>query len=158
VLIVWPFILQPPQLGATAKHRAATKALVSAVRPYVADGRCLYVYDGPTSLYLLTGACVPTRFIYPDHLNNPTEIPALGVDAVAEEKRLLATRPGAIVFADTPLVPKVDVGTRAVLLNALKRDYVRVARVHSDRRFDVFALKALHAGPGLLPGAPIDPR
>jgi hypothetical protein len=157
-LVVWPFFLSPPPIGLAARHRAATMALVSAIRPYVADGKCLYVYDGPTSLYHLSGACVPTRFLYPDHLNNPTETPALGVDAVAEAKRLLATRPGAIVFADRPLVPRVDVATRAVLLDALKRDYVRVARVQADRRFDVFALRTLHPGPGLLPGTPIDPR
>ncbi len=158
ILLVWPFFLAPPQFGLAERHRAAAMALVKAIKPYVADGRCLYVYDGPTSLYFLTGACVPTRFIYPDHLNNPSETPALGVDAVAEEERLLATHPGAIVFADTPLVPRVDVGTRALLLKALKRDYVRVARVQADRRLDVFALRSLHPGPGLLPGEPIDPR
>lgn len=157
-LLVWPFVLAPPQPGLAARHREATVALVRAIAPYVTNGRCLYVYDGPTVLYLLTGACVPTRFIYPDHLNNPTEIPALGVDAVAEMKRLLATRPGAIVFADTPLVPQVDAATRAVLLNVLKRDYVRVARVQADRTFDVFALRSLHRGLEMLPGAPIDPR
>lgn len=158
LLLLWPFVLAPPSLTLAARHRAGTTALVQAIKPYLAGGRCLYVYDGPTSLYLLTQACIPTRFLYPDHLNNPTETPALGVDAVAEEKRLLATRPGAIVVADTPLVPRVDTATRAVLVEALQRDYVRVARVEDDRTFDVFALRSLHPGPGLLPGAPIDPR
>jgi hypothetical protein len=157
-LLVWPFFLAPPQLGLAARDREAASLLVKAIEPYVANGRCLYVYDGPAILYLLTGACVPTRFIYPDHLNNPTEIPALGVDAVAEMKRLLATRPGAIVFADRSVVPQVDPATRGVLLDVLKRDYVRVARVRADRSFDVFALRSLHPGPGLLPGIPIDPR
>ncbi|WP_242150704.1 glycosyltransferase family 39 protein [Sphingomonas sp. BAUL-RG-20F-R05-02] len=157
-LLVWPFVLSPPRWGLAAQHSEAMATLVGAIRPYIADGRCLYVYDGPTSLYFLTKACVPTRFIYPDHLTNPTETPALGIDPVAEESRLLATRPGAIVFADTPLVPRVDVATRAVLLKVLKRDYIRVSRVTIDRTYDVFALRDLHPGAGLLPGAPINPR
>lgn len=157
-LLVWPFVLSPPRWGLAAQHSAAMATLVEAIRPYVADGRCLYVYDGPTSLYFLTKACVPTKFIYPDHLTNPTETPALGIDAVAEERRLLATRPGAIVFADTPLVPRVDTATRAVLLKVLKRDYIRISRVTVDRTYDVFALRSLHPGAGLLPGTPIDPR
>ncbi|HVF95079.1 MAG TPA: hypothetical protein VM900_12265 [Sphingomonas sp.] len=157
-LLVWPLCLAPPPLGVAGEHRRATMALVQAIEPLVGKDRCLYVYDGPTSLYLLTKACTASRFIYPDHLNNPVETPALGVDAVAEMTRLLATRPGAIVIADRPLVPYVDVATRAVLLDVLKRDYVRVARVEADRVFDVFALRSLHAGPGILAGAPIDPQ
>lgn len=157
MLLVWPFCLAPPRIGLASHHRLGTTALVRAIDPYVSSTRCLYVYDGPTILYHLTGACAPTRFLYPDHLNNPVEIPALGVDAVAEMRRLLATRPGAIVFADVPYVAQVDPATRAVLLEVLRRDYVRVARVRSERTYDVFALRALHRGPALLPGAPIDP-
>lgn len=158
LLLVWPFFLAPPQLGVTPRHRQQTLALARAVTPYLSARHCLYVYDGPTILYHLTGACVPTRFIYPDHLNNPVEIPALGVDAVAEMRRLLATRPGAIVTADVPYVLRVHSGTRAVLLAALRRDYVRVARIRSERVYDVFALRALHPGPGILPGEAIDPQ
>jgi hypothetical protein len=157
-LLIWPFFLLPPSLATTPQHRSQTAALVRAISPYVGQGRCLYVYDGPTILYHLTGACAPTRYIYPDHLNNPVEIPALGVDAVAEMRRLLVTRPGAIVVADIPLVPRVDAGTQAVLRRALERDYVRVARVQSERAYDVFALRSLHRGPGVLPHAPIEPR
>lgn len=161
LLIGYPVILQPPApIALAGERRAEVATLIQAIQPYIADGRCLYVYDGPAILYHLTHACIPTRFIYPDHLNNPTEVPALGVAAQAEEARLLATRPGAIVYADRPVIPRVAPGTRAILLAALKRDYVRVARVEitGQRTFDVFALKSLHPGPAVLPTAPVDPR
>lgn len=161
LLVAYPFILRPPPPAALAsEHRAEVDELVKAIKPYISNGRCLYVYDGPAILYHLTEACVPTRFIYPDHLNNPTEVPALGVDARAEEMRLLATHPGAIVYADRPVIPRVAASTRAVLLAVLKRDYVRVARVEikEQRTFDVFALKTLHPGDGVLPAVPADPR
>src|SRR3546814_226841 len=41
---------------------------------------CLFVFDGPTALYERTGSCLPTRFIYPDHLNNALARAALGID------------------------------------------------------------------------------
>ncbi len=160
LLIAYPLLLAPPSFAVTAERRNDTMRLVSAIEPYLRNGRCLYVYDGPASLYYLTHACAPTRFIYPDHLNNPTELPALGVDARAEEARLLGTHPGAIVIANRPVVPRVDPGTRAILLTALKRDYVRVARVkmRGDRTYDVFALRSLNPPQGVLSEAPINPE
>jgi hypothetical protein len=154
--LLWPFILSAPPVGQAERSRAATRELVDALRPFVGS-HCLYVYDGPTILYLLTGACAPSRYIYPDHLTNPTETAALGVDAVAEMDRILATRPGAIVTANRPMVPKVDPNTRARLKAALARDYVLVARVELDRIYDVYALRALAPGRQPLAVPFIDP-
>jgi hypothetical protein len=156
LLLLWPLLLSPPQFGLTARHRIATHQLVDAVRPFVGS-RCLYVYDGPAILYMLTNACAPSRYIYPDHLNNPTEAPALGIDPVAEVARVLATRPGAIVTAHRPLIPKVTPESRARLKAVLAHDYVLVARVEIDRIYDVYALRALAPGRPPLPVPYIDP-
>lgn len=141
LLTVWPLMLARPAPAETHAHRDAARRLTAAIAPHV-HGRCLYVHDGPTVLYLLTGACAPTRYLFPDHLTNPTEAPALGVDPVAETRRILATHPGAIVTSDRPLIPRVSPATHALVEQALARDYRLVARVKSDRVFSVWALNA----------------
>lgn len=90
-----------------ANERADMYHLAKSIAPYVdARERCLFVFDGPTSLYNLTGSCLPTRFVYPDHLNNAFEQNALGVSQAGEVGRILAARPPVIVTADTPLTPQ----------------------------------------------------
>ena len=151
LLLNWGLI-STPVASQTAPNKVAMATMVAIAKPYLAGGRCLYVYDGPTSLYLLTNACIPTRYLYPDHLTNPTEVHALGVDASAEEARILASRPGVIVTASIPPIPKVYPQTQALVRTALARDYVLVGRVPTpDRVLYLFALRSLHPGP-----APID--
>ena len=139
-LIAWPMLIASPSLARTQTDAAVIDRIAAAIRPHV-GARCLYVYDGPAILYLLTDACAPTRYLYPDHLTNPTEIPALSIDAVAEEARILATRPGAIVTADRPLIPHRYAPTQALVARAIARDYVRVARIAADRVYSVWALR-----------------
>lgn len=82
-------------------ERDATATLVAAISPHVgADKDCLWLFDGPTALYRLTNSCVPTRFVYPDHLNNALEVKALDIVQDVEVARILANSPGAIVTAD----------------------------------------------------------
>lgn len=147
MMVLWPALLTPKYYWRTAVYQRETDRLVQTIKPYVGN-RCLYIYDGPAVFYLLTGACAPTRFLYPDHLTNPTEAPALGVDPVAEEARVLATRPGAIMTADRPLIPRVNPATQALVRAALARDYVLVDRAWiNDRMIYVWVLKSLHPGP-----------
>jgi len=149
-LLIWPIVLIPHYYFQTTHNDEAIRKITSAVKPYIAH-RCLYIYDGPTIIYLLTNACAPTRFIYPDHLNNPTEAPALGVNPVTEEAHLLASRPGAVITADRPLVPRVNPATQRLVRGALARDYVLVARVTAnDRVLYAWALKDLHPAPATI--------
>jgi hypothetical protein len=96
----------PLALAQTRANRIAINELAEAIRPQVSDGSCLWIHDGPMALYRLSGACAPTRFAYPDHLNNALERRALGIDQAQEVSRVLATRPGAIVTADRPVTPQ----------------------------------------------------
>ena len=102
--------------------RAEALALAAAARPR--HGGCLYVYDGPPALYRLTGSCLPTRFAFPGHLDTANEatVAALGVDPLAEVRRILATHPETIV--DThPAYALGNPATRSVVEAALARDY-----------------------------------
>jgi hypothetical protein len=80
------------------------------------------VFDGPTVLYRTTGTCPPTRFVYPDHLNNALETPALGIDQAAEIARILANRPGVIVTASEPVTVQQP-RNLALIREATERDY-----------------------------------
>ncbi len=93
----------PQRFEASQDHRAAMDKLVAAIRPHV-DGNsaCLWVFDGPTALYTTTKSCLPTRLIYPDHLNNALERDSLGLRQIDEVRRILGTRPPVVVTADRP--------------------------------------------------------
>ena len=147
MLLLWPALGTPPYYFLREQYQRATTRMVDSIQPYV-QGHYLYVYDGPAALYLLTGSQAPTRYIYPDHLNNPVEAKALGVDPAQEERKVLAARPGAIVTASRPVVPFVSPATQALVRDALARDYVLVDRVPTiDRMYFIWARRDLHPGP-----------
>jgi hypothetical protein len=127
----------------TNQRRVA--AMVEAVRPYTAHG-CIYVNDGPTILYLLTGSCLPTRYVFPGHLDDATEAEA--THATKSMIELLATRPSAIFVPDTPSEPPRNAVTAALLQAALAQNYQAIARLP-----DVFPVRdlMLYARKDLLP-------
>jgi hypothetical protein len=99
--------------------RAEAEAMVRAIGPVP---HCLYVHDGYPILYHLTGSCLPSKFIFPGHLNTATEAPAIGVDGLAEVKRILATKPDAIV-TDLPAFSQGNRITAALVNAELTRHY-----------------------------------
>jgi hypothetical protein len=119
--------------------------MVDAARPYAAHG-CIYLNDGPTIVYLLTHSCLPTRYVFPEHLNNAAETRA--TNATQSMADLLATRPSAIFVADKPLHHPRNSVTAAMLDAALASDYRRVATLP-----DIFPTRQqiLYARKDLLP-------
>lgn len=104
-------------------ERQTEARLSAAIAPYVgAERDCLYVFDGPAALYRTTGTCLPTRFVYPDHLNNALEARSLEVDQPTEIARVLATRPGAIVTANHPMTVQRKTNL-ALIHNATQAHY-----------------------------------
>lgn len=113
----------PARHAGSLAERKAGERLSAAIAPYVGTDRdCLYVFDGPTALYRTTESCLPSRFIYPDHLNNALETAAIGVDQHGEISRILANRPGAIVTASRPVTLQRPENL-ALTGEAIGRDY-----------------------------------
>ena len=121
--MAWVILALPSRYEESLAERDAADRLAAAIAPHVGStSDCLWLFDGPTALYRMTGSCVPTRFVYPDHLNNALETQALGTSQAGEVARILATRPGAIVTADRPMTLQSE-GPTALVAAALAADY-----------------------------------
>ena len=113
-------------------NRAEALQVAAAARP--THGGCIWVWDGYPALYLLANACVPTKWAFPGHLNTADEdsVRAIGVDPDTEVRRILATRPEAIV-SDFPAYDLGNRRTRALVEAELARSYRLAARVRTGR-------------------------
>ena len=129
-------------------NRAALPLLTGAVRPYVNQtDRCLYIFDGPPALYATTNSCLPTRFVFPDHLNSGLETDSIGASQSAELRRIFAGRPGAIVTRTNNKLPKGNPETAQIVAEELRQHYTRTL-YFAPRRLEVFVRSDL-----LAPGA-----
>lgn len=114
----------PRHMAESRMGRASLAQLATVIRPHVGpQGPCLLVFDGPTALYRLTDSCLPSRVVYPDHWNDALERTSLGIDRMAELRRVLSNRPGAIVTGDDP-VAEQDTQVQALIQATLAREYV----------------------------------
>ncbi|MDB5395031.1 MAG: hypothetical protein JWM91_2537 [Rhodospirillales bacterium] len=133
--------------------RAQALLVAQAAQPHHG---CIYVYDGYPALYMLTHSCLPTRWVFPGHLNTSDEASAkaLGVDPVAEVRRVLAMRPEVIVD-DAPAYEFGNPETRALVETALARDYHLETKVQTGtaRYRLVYRLNGPLAGCHLRSGA-----
>ena len=120
----------------------AMERLTSAIAGRVDDStRCLLVFDGPTALYQTTGSCTPSRFVYPDHLNNALERTAMGVDQTALVTSLLRRRPPVIVTADRAVTPQNE-DARGAVMEAIEADYALLrTETITGREISVWALR-----------------
>lgn len=146
-------VLAAPMLGAVRWYGglvfavAAVTNLVVGIDRYLNDGTpaqaeqaaariseelrggCLYQYQGQTVLYRLTGACIPTRFPFPDHLATAPEAPALGVDAAAEARAIMARRPAVVLVDEAERPYMQNAVTRGIVDQALAQHYVRLGQI-----------------------------
>ncbi len=136
-------LFYPVRMEASQRHRQAMTRLTAQIAPHLgAPPDCLWVFDGPTALYTATNSCLPTRFIYPDHLNNALERDALGVEQLGEVRRILDKRPAVVVTADRPFTVQNE-EVLAFVRHRLERDYSPEpgARIHS-RQLTVWIRRA----------------
>lgn len=113
----------PRHMEESRTGRVSLDRLAATIRPHVGtQGPCLLVFDGPTALYRLTASCLPSRVVYPDHWNDVMESDSLGLDRLAELRRVLANKPGAIVTGDDP-VAEQDRQVQALVRATLAREY-----------------------------------
>ena len=112
-----------PHDGQRRAARLQVAALATTIDRYRGDG-CLFAFSAPPVLYEATGSCLPTRYPFGTHLTLISEAGAIGVDPIAELRRILATRPPVIVTG--PPVGPVRRDPYALVAAALMRDYVAV--------------------------------
>jgi 4-amino-4-deoxy-L-arabinose transferase-like glycosyltransferase len=128
------------------KGNAAYAEQVTSIIDRARQGGSLYIYDGEPILYLMTKAPTLTKFLFPYHLSQAIESPSIGVDSVAEVKRILATHPAVIVdgvYQPQWRQPERLEGwhqffngqTQAIVDQALARDYRLVAKVPRKKYF-----------------------
>jgi hypothetical protein len=148
LLLWWPIAVSGFPKTIEANRRAASVTqLTSIIRPMLGQGG-LYIFDGPSALYMTTGSPPPSRFAYPDHLSNDVERPALGTDATKELQRILNNRPDVIVVASKPVVPLLNRENALTLRDTLERNYVQVAGVkHGWRTIIVFGRRSARQAP-----------
>ncbi|WP_293974720.1 hypothetical protein [Sphingomonas sp.] len=122
-----------PNFAKTSHSQQQMAALTALVPAGVSTG-CMQMFDGPPILYHITHACMLSRYVFPDHLSAANEDGAIGVDTVAELKRVLALRPLVITTGDTDSRPP-NLRTTAVLREALARDYRRAGHAPIGDQF-----------------------
>jgi hypothetical protein len=132
----------------------AVAALVKAN----SDHGCPYVFIGDTITYELSGACLPTRYAFPNLLAYTTEQGATGIDEEAEARRVLAARPPVIVTS-TRRLAIWNPGSLAALKAALPGYRVIYSVPRADYRTLVYLRRDLPArGVAAMTGTPPPPQ
>ncbi len=139
-----PFLIFVPLFGLVAQELVLAKnirnrggatafyAMADWIRPRLRPGQCIYVHDGDPLLYRETGSCFPTRWSFPAHLDNLVEAEALGVDPVAELRRIMAARPRFVIISEQ--APGNAYGpSRAFMLGELRRNWRLVHAVQAGK-------------------------
>ena len=111
--------------------------LAALIKPHLGNG-CLYVNEDLPILYYLTQSCLPSHYLFPQHLTSPRFENALGVSQMGELRRVLDSRPAAIVIRVNP-DEDVEPASRAMLVDTLKRGYAPTGgTMVGTERFDVY--------------------
>ena len=101
LLAVLSAMVSPPiKPGRAARSLTAMEMLERAVQEHVVGGP-MFVYHGPPQLYWRTGNKPPTPLVFPTHLSQALERNVSHLDTLAETRRVLALRPGAVVISET---------------------------------------------------------
>ncbi len=96
-------------------------AIGDYIKTHLGD-RCPFVFNRLPILYTLSGACIPTKYAFPGHLIESSELDALPVDSLGELRRVLEARP-PMVFVRRPYAADVDERAIAVLEQFLQSHY-----------------------------------
>lgn len=109
---------------------------------------CIYVHEGDPALYDATRSCLPSRFVFPDHLSAGVEALALAADPVAEVERILATHPTVVALTRKPSASPPNLAARRALLAGMA-DYQVYATARLGRRD--YVLYSLRQAPASAP-------
>lgn len=100
---------------------ASLDRMASVIQRHDPAGQ-LFVFDGPPALYSLAHRRPPTPLAFPHHLNHLIEKNVSQFDTVAEVKRVLQAKPGAVVIGVFPKNRPVMRATRAPVMDYVIRN------------------------------------
>lgn len=121
-------------LGGRSAGNGGQVATATRLMAAELHGGCLYLHQGPTALYRLTGACLTSRYVFPSHLATAREATAIGIDADAELRRIIASRPAVIVTSENGQALAPNRESADALAQGLARGYERYAGVRIGKR------------------------
>lgn len=75
---------------------------------------CIFLYSGPPMLYSYTGRCVTTAWLFPRHLSRIREANSIGVNQLAEIRRIFRSRPAIVTVAEPYDGERLDVRRRTL--------------------------------------------
>jgi 4-amino-4-deoxy-L-arabinose transferase-like glycosyltransferase len=104
-------------------HRDGPEAAAAALRPAIAAGASLYIFDGQPIIYALTAAPLPTRYILPSILTGCFLSRVAGIDPRAELTRVLAQNPDFILISTHPTARPPNPAAYAALTADLATRY-----------------------------------
>ncbi|WP_404372795.1 hypothetical protein AB5I39_06740 [Sphingomonas sp. MMS24-J45] len=120
---------------------------------------CIFVYNGYPALYMLTHSCLPSRWVFPGHLNTADEDNprALGGDPRAIASAILAANPPAIV--DTyPVYKFGNPAVHGLLMHAIRERYDLAGCVATRGRVRLVYRLRGDRGPRALESCPAELR
>lgn len=132
------------------RQRRGTPAQFAALVRAIGRGPgCLYVYSSSSMLYPATGRCAVSRYVFPSHLTRDRETGAIGVDQMAELRRIFAKAPAVVVMGPPYAGERTDI--RAAARAIVAREYRVAARMPLGRkRIDVYRRRVLAPDDGAI--------
>ena len=97
--------------------------IAAALRPAIAAGATLYVFDGQPIIYALTGAAPPTRYVFPSVLTKCPLEKVAGIDAAREVAAILSQNPSFILRNPYPPSAGADLAVYGEVTKTLTARY-----------------------------------
>jgi hypothetical protein len=133
----------------TNARQRGERADVLAVGSYLRERQsagCLFVFNRLPIMYYLSGACVPSKYVFPNHLSEISEVRGTTNSGLPELRRVLNSQP-ATIFVRRPHTPDTDPEAIQILENALRENYTLVfERDGHLQQYDVYARRAPGGG------------
>jgi hypothetical protein len=117
----------------TARSKAAMERVAAAIRKHD-GGRGLLVYEGPPFLYTMAQQPFPSPLAFPAHLYHSIEKDVSYLNTLSEVKRVIATRPGAVVMTEEPRDGPLNEATYAVVDAYVRANCRQVAQEKAPER------------------------
>ncbi|WP_051504163.1 ArnT family glycosyltransferase [Sphingomonas jaspsi] len=114
------------------RHEAEAYARSRTTVAASMQGGCVYVFDGPSRLYVDFPQCRPTKYLFPDHISLITEAGAVGTDTLVELRRILDAKP-AVIVTRTAQPGRQLKSVEALLNDRLSQGYRPVLHLPPDQ-------------------------